>query len=460
MDYNRQTAGASSRDQNELACKSDTRTEGLKAVVGLIDLTMLGAGAAIGVSIFSVLAPAAQVGGSGILLTILVAAAPMVVFALVYGFMASVLPKSGASYEWPREFIHPFVGFLVAWLRILASVGALVTLALVTVQYASAIVPLPERTTMLCLLSLIFVLNVRGIHLAARAQTIAMLLLLGSLAVYVCFGLFHANLALIGNPVSKGMLPILSATPLLISLFLGIETATEVGEEVREAKKTIPKALALAMALTLIVYGLVTFTTLGLLGPVRLAKSSAPILQAAKLAMGAWATPIILVTAVVALLKSLNALFIVFSRYLYAMARAGALPAQIGRLHPRWGTPYVAATVAFLFTCAGLALPTNLIFLFVAVSIPTILKYMSTCVSALRMIKISPQMAFKAQYSVGVRAINRLAWLGVVAAAIIFAIGFNTDWRPYALIAGWGVVGVLYWILGVPGRTMPPELKT
>lgn len=417
----------------------------LSRAVGLIDLTMLGASAAIGASIFSVLAPAAAVAGSGILLTTLVAAAPMAIFALVYGFMASVLPKSGASYEWPKEFIHPFVGFLIAWVNVLASVGALVTLAMVTVQYVSRVFVLPERVTMLALFTMVFLINVRGIHVATRAQTVAMTLLLGSFSAYVVLGLPHVNLRLIGSPLAEGALPVLRATPLLITLFLGIEACTEVGEEVTDAKRTIPRALALAVALTIAVYMLVEFVTLGLLGPIRLGMSSAPIFEGADLVMGRWATPLILLTAVLALLKSLNALFIVFSRYLYAMARAGVLPPAMARIHPRWGTPYVASALAFAFTVIGLTLPMNLVFLFVAMSIPMVLKYMCTCVSALVMIRKRPELASSSAFPIGRRGVRRFAGLGVAAAILILLMGLNTDWRPYALTGGWAALGLLYW---------------
>ena len=57
-------------------------TEKLRTGVRLIDLVMLGAGTAIGASIFSVLGPAAEVGGEGILIAVIVAALPMVLFGL------------------------------------------------------------------------------------------------------------------------------------------------------------------------------------------------------------------------------------------------------------------------------------------------------------------------------------------------------------------------------------------
>jgi basic amino acid/polyamine antiporter, APA family len=419
----------------------------LRKSIGLIDIAMLGAGAAIGVSIFSVLAPAAKIGGSGMLIAAVLAGAPMLVFALVYAYMASILPKSGASYEWPRLFIDPFVGFMVAWLRILGSVGVLITLSLVFVQYMSMAMPLPAKPTMFALLLVIFLLNLRGIQLSARAQTAAMALLLVALAAFVALGAPHIRLELIGSPFAGGVRPILAAVPLMIPLFLGIETATEVGEEVRDGRRVIPKGLALAFLITLVVYSAVAFTSLGLLGPQQLATSSAPLVDASRVAVGNLAVPFILIVAALAILKSLNALFIVFSRYLFAMARAGVFPAAMARVHARWGTPYVAITVAFACAVIGLVLPKNLVFLFIAVTVPTILKYLSTSVCAGIVATRRGPLAATARFPLARNTVLLLAGLGVVSAVLIFIFGFETDWRPYALIAVWGVLGAIYWLL-------------
>src|SRR5262249_53420999 len=153
--------------------------------------------------------------------------------------------KSGASYEWPRQFIGPFAGFMVAWLRILGSIGVLTTLSLVFVQYLSMAVALPLKPTMFAILTAIMFLNLRGIHLSARAQTVAMSLLLLALATFVFVGVPHIRWNVIGDPLARGFAPVLAAVPLMIPLFLGIETATEVGEEVRDGRRVIPQALAL-----------------------------------------------------------------------------------------------------------------------------------------------------------------------------------------------------------------------
>ncbi|MCX5760589.1 MAG: amino acid permease, partial [Gemmatimonadetes bacterium] len=121
-----------------------TLTQGLS----MVDVIAFGVGSAVGVSIFSIMAPAAQLAGSGMLLALAVAAVPMVIFAVVYAFMGSTVPRSGASFDWPAQFIHPFVGFMVAWLRIIGNMGALIVLTLVLVNYVSRVYPLPQKPAM------------------------------------------------------------------------------------------------------------------------------------------------------------------------------------------------------------------------------------------------------------------------------------------------------------------------
>jgi amino acid transporter len=103
----------------------------LKEGLTIVDVVSIGVGSAVGVSIFSIMAPAAKVAGAGMLPALALASIPMIIFAVVYAFMGSTVPKSGASFEWPARFIHPFVGFMVACLRAVGNTGALTVLTLV-----------------------------------------------------------------------------------------------------------------------------------------------------------------------------------------------------------------------------------------------------------------------------------------------------------------------------------------
>ena len=62
------------------------------------------------------------------------------------------------------------------------------------------------------------------------------------------------------------------------------------------------------------------------------------------------------------------------SRFLYAMAKADMLPSSLSRIHQDSGVPRRAVLLAFALCCLGLFMPSNLIFIFLAVNIPTLLK--------------------------------------------------------------------------------------
>ncbi len=424
---------------------SPATSPGLKHGVGLIDLVMLGAGTAIGAAIFTVLGPATEVGGSGILITVGLAALPMVLFALVYAYMASAVPSTAASYEWQRRFTHPLIAFAIVWMRVLSNAVVMIVLARVLVNYLSMAIPLPATPVMFAMFVLIFALNYVGVAVAARAQTVMMLLLLAIFAIFVVAGAPSLKPGLLVEATAGGWLPILAALPLMIQLFLGIETATEVGDEVRNPKVVVPWGVALGLLLTVAVYLVITFTALSLVGPAALAASDAPLLTAAEAALGRWATPLIIVAAVVALTKSMNAIFLVYSRFLFAMGRSGVLPSALGRIHPRFGTPHVATIVAFAASSAALLLPSSLLFLLLAVNVPTMMKYLGTCLAAFNVARAHPEVHDQARLKFGRPTVKVLSALGVIAAVVIAALGFSTDWRPYVLLGVWLALGLAYY---------------
>lgn len=409
--------------------------------VGLSGVVMLGAGTAIGVSIFSVLQPAAQVAGSGLLVAMLVAALPMLLFAICYAYLASAVPVSGASYEWPRRFLHPSIGFAIAWLRILGNVGALTVLGRVLVNYLGMAFAVPTTPVVAAAITLVFALNYRGVAVAAKVQTLLMLVLIAVLAIFVGAGLPQARLATLGSPLAGGGWAIAACVPLMISLFLGIESAVEIGEEVRAPRRTIPLGIGLAIALTISIYGAVAVTALALIGPGALAASKAPLLDAARGPLGRWALPLILSAATVSILKTMNATAMVFSRSIFAMAREGAMPATFASVHPRHGTPHRAVLACYLCAMAGLLLPSSLVFLLLAVNIPTMLKYLACSLAAVRVADGHPELHAHA-LPFGRAAVRRIGYAAAVAAVAIILAGLGADWRPYLLVAVWLAIGM------------------
>jgi len=419
----------------------------LASGVDLPGVVALGLGTAVGVAIFSVIAPASALAGPGILISVAIAALPMFVIAVTYAFMGSAMPISGASYEWPRRFIHPAVGFLIAWLRIAGSIGALLVLSLVLVRYLAMVFALPTKPTMFAAFTIVFIANYLGVAIAARLQTILMTALIVLFFVFAAWGAPAIDARNFEPLLPGGWSGVLAAVPLLVGLFFGIEAATEVGEEVRNGRSVIPLGVALSIVSAVALYLLVATVAIGVLGAADLAASEAPLLDAAARFMGPVAQPVIVTAAVVAIGKSLNALFLIFSRNLFAMGRAGALPEALARVHPRYGTPHVALSVAFAACALGLFLPMNLTSLFLAVNIPTLLKYAATSVSATRVVAHHRDLYDAAHFKLAPRLMSAWGWAGAVAAVLVVALGLQADWKPYAALAVWAVIGVLYYVM-------------
>jgi APA family basic amino acid/polyamine antiporter len=356
---------------------------------------------------------------------------------------------SGASYAWPARFIGPFFGFFIAWLRILGSTAVIVQHGVVLVNYASAGlgIGIPGTFAMAVIFTVFFGFNVIGISTTSRVQLFILTILVTSFALFCLVGARHFQPTVFSSGPPPKWSSILAAVPLLVGLFIGIEFSAEIGEEVQDAPKAIPIGLCISIVVVLLLYLSVMAISFGVSGAAVLARSPAPILAVSKTIFGRWATPIVLAITLSALTASLNGAMLIFSRYLFAMARNGALPEIMARVHPRWGTPYVALIAVYSLSLLGLFLPTSLVFLFIAVNVPTMLKYCSSCLSAILLLRRHPHLYEQARFKLPKGLLLAVALGGMVLACSIIVLGIASDWRPYVVLIVWGAAGTIYWHL-------------
>jgi len=126
--------------------------------------------------------------------------------------------------------------------------------------------------------------------------------------------------------------------------FAGFARITVIGEEVQNPKKTIPRAIILALVISTIVYILVSYTAIGLVGYLGLANSGSPLADAARLEGNAMML-LITLGALAATFSVLLTTLLGTSRVSYAMARNHDLPQFFVKLHPRRNVPYVAILI-------------------------------------------------------------------------------------------------------------------
>lgn len=417
----------------------------LKRSIKFFDAVGLGIGATVGVSVFSVMGPAAQLAGSGILIALAIAAVPMGLFAIVYSYLNSLWPRSGASFDWPTVFLHPFVGFFVAWMRILGSVGAIVVLALVMASYLERIIAVPRSVLMIGTIFIFCIVNIFGVGFSARLESVLTVGKIVAFVIYVLLGIRYINVAHFEPWLGFGWGGVFAALPLLVGLYMGIETTTELGEEIEDAQNIIGKAIAITTSITGFLYLAISGVALGVLGAAGLAGSDAPILDAGRPFLGQFTVPLVVFAAVTAISTSLNAMILVSSRSIFAMGRAGVLSRRLAQIHPKYQTPYVAVAAISAVSMAAVLIGSDLVFLFLAVNIPTIMKYLCNCMCAFIMPSRFPEYHAAARHKLSAGAIRMISGVGVALSVVIMLAGLSADWVAYVAMSGWALTGLLYW---------------
>ena len=166
----------------------------------------------------------------------------------------------------------------------------------------------------------------------------------------------------------------------LIFAFAGVESALVPSGEVRDAARTVPRALARAMAAVTLLYVALQLVAQGALGGA-LAASPAPLADVAGRALGAPGRALLLAGAAVSMFGYVSGMTLAVPRALYAFARDGRLPAALGRVHPRHRTPHVAiwAQTALVWALAASGTFERLA---VLANVSTLVLYAACCAAA------------------------------------------------------------------------------
>ncbi|HEY2207610.1 MAG TPA: APC family permease [Pseudonocardia sp.] len=145
--------------------------------------------------------------------------------------------------------------------------------------------------------------------------------------------------------------------------FTGAEASAVLSEETREPRKVIPRAVIGSIVLAGLFYLVITYATAIGFG-VRQAAADWPASVAglAAVAPNQVFAAVVLGCAALASLFCALGVHMAVSRVLFAMGRERVLPAWLGRLHPRWNTPWRAIgldIVVWLVLAAGSVLLTS-----------------------------------------------------------------------------------------------------
>jgi APA family basic amino acid/polyamine antiporter len=154
--------------------------------------------------------------------------------------------------------------------------------------------------------------------------------------------------------LEKGPGNLILSFALLTFTYFGGNGIIEIGSEIKNPGKTIPRAFFIAFPLVTLLYTGVALITVGSVPVSELKGAAEPLVVAGKanLSKGLYLL-FILGGAVLALLTTLNSLLIIGTRSLLMMVRDNLLPFWMGKLTSRHQVPWVLLTMIYLLSILG-----------------------------------------------------------------------------------------------------------
>ncbi|WP_028649560.1 APC family permease [Nocardiopsis sp. CNT312] len=329
-------------------------------VLGTADAVAIGAGAMLGAGVFAVFAPAVVGAGAWLPVAIVVAGAIAYCNAVSAARLAARHARSADAYVYGRERLGELWGYLAGWAFVVGKTASCAAMALTFAAYA---VPGWERPVAAAAVAAVVVLDHWGVRrstLAVKAVLVGVLAVLA--AVVVAMG-FSGRLAAVTEVDGLGPWPgsfgLLGAAGVIFFAFAGCARVATLGGEVRDPRRTIPRAIALSLGGVLALYLVVGTGVLIVLGRERLSTSTAPLVDAVRVAGFDTLAPVVVAGAAVASLGALLSLLPGVARTAAVMAEDGHLPRFLRGLYPSSGVPH-RARIAVGAVVVALVLLTDL----------------------------------------------------------------------------------------------------
>jgi amino acid transporter len=305
-------------------------------------------------------------------LVVLIAFAASLCCALSIAEFARRLPSAGSLYTYNSRGLGRTGGFLTGWMMVFAYALYVPAGIALTSVYASQLVAVAVHvairpwTLFLVILAAVAGVAYLGIGTSSAADLV---LVLGEVAIFTALavtilvkvGPAHYSAAVF-SPASSPHHQFTDVTNAMIygiTAFAGFETAAALGEEARNARRSVPASIVGIVILTGVFYLLVVVAEMfgvGRLGVPGFTEQGSPL---GYLTGRYWSPSALWVIDLVVVLTGLGFVIAVFNaaiRVLFAMGREQALPGPLARVSGRQ-TPVVAiGCVAALTLALGLPL--------------------------------------------------------------------------------------------------------
>jgi APA family basic amino acid/polyamine antiporter len=424
-----QTGITRTKDVQTVIHQNDEGTDGggLAKRLSARDLMGFGIGIVIGTGIFVLTGVEAKThAGPAITVSFLIAGVVAMLAALCYAELAAAVPTAGSSYTYAYTTIGEVFAWIIGWDLILEFALGAATVSRGWSGYLQDALGLPttlfgeEAPVNVGAALIVVVLGVIAAVGIRESKWVTNLLVLikVTISVFVIVaGVFYlkaSNLtpffpdskaqtsssgglaqplwqAVTGvSPTAFGVAGVLTAAAVVFFAYSGFEAVANLGEETENPGRDMPRGLIGTLAICTVLYLLVCLVLTGMID-YRSIDESAPISDAFTQVGLDWASTLVSVAAVAGLTSVILVDLVAMGRIGFALCRDGLLPAAVGRVHPKYRTPF-RLTIGTTIVVAVIGALVPITALAEMVSIGTLFAFVVVAIAVAVLRRTEPQM--------------------------------------------------------------------
>jgi len=337
-----------------------------KDALGFVSSLVIGvASTAPGYSLAATLGFIVAVTGIGLQApaVLLVSFIPMLLIAAAYYYMNRADPDCGTTFSWVTRAMGPTLGWLGGWAIIVADIIVMANLAQIAGLYSFLLVDwqsAADSTVAVTAVGIVWIaimtaITTIGIELSAKtqvgllgAEVITLVLFAVVALAKVAFGTAPPTAV---DPSINWLNPfaidsfdaLVSGVLLGVFIYWGWDSTVTVNEESRDSSEGPGKAALLATVILLAIYIVVSYAAQAFAGPQELIDNADDVLSV--LGNDVFGSPldkILIIAVLTSAAASTQTTILPTARTSLSMARARAIPAKFGEVHPRYLTPHVS----------------------------------------------------------------------------------------------------------------------
>jgi len=320
----------------------------LKRTLGLFDIFSLSLGAIIGAGIFVITGIASQTAGPAVIFSIIISGIIAALTGISVSQLVKAFPKEGGEYEYGYKTLSPFLAFLSGWIWCLNKIVIDSVIALGFATYVSLFLPLQIQIIAVAIIVIVTIINYFGLRATGNLINLLVIIKISILIFFILLGIFYVKLNNFLPFSPHGVTGIFQASAIMFFAYVGFIRPVYVVEEVKEPKKNVPKGIFLGLIVSAMIYFIVTFVAIGLVGPKVLGSTDSPLALAISTTNFSQAVSIIVFGAIIATFSVLLGDVLGLSRMIFAMGRRGDYPKWFGHIEKFSQTPRRAVISAGL----------------------------------------------------------------------------------------------------------------